>query len=107
MMSRQPVAQGRVILMFQPAEEDGSGAKAVVADPAYREIQADWAFAIHIEPGRPFGYVSTREGLRLKKHYDNSSSRSVAGVGVGLRAEIHAYCSALSDSCAAASDGHN
>jgi metal-dependent amidase/aminoacylase/carboxypeptidase family protein len=49
--------------MFQPAEEDGSGAKAVVADPAYQEIQADWAFAIHIEPGRPFGYVSTCEGL--------------------------------------------
>ena len=63
MISQQPVAQGRVILMFQPAEEDGSGAKAVVADPAYQEIQADWAFAIHIEPGRPFGYVSTCVGL--------------------------------------------
>ncbi|MGY3670931.1 amidohydrolase (plasmid) [Marinovum sp. KMM 9989] len=63
MISRQPVAQGRVILMFQPAEEDGSGAKAVVADPAYQDIQADWAFAIHIEPGRPFGYVSTCAGL--------------------------------------------
>jgi amidohydrolase len=63
LISRQPVAKGRVILMFQPAEEDGSGAKAVVADPAYQQIQSDWAFAIHIEPGRPFGYVSTCEGL--------------------------------------------
>jgi amidohydrolase len=63
MISRQPVANGRVILMFQPGEEDGSGAKAVVADPAYQEIQADWAFAIHIEPGLPFGYVSTCAGL--------------------------------------------
>jgi len=63
MISRQPVARGRIVLMFQPAEEDGSGAKAVVADPAYKEIQADWAFAIHIEPGRPFGYVSTCPGL--------------------------------------------
>lgn len=63
MISRQPVACGRVILMFQPAEEDGSGAKAVVADPAYQEIQADWAFAIHILPGRPFGHVSTCAGL--------------------------------------------
>ncbi|SHH10017.1 amidohydrolase [Cognatishimia maritima] len=62
-IAREPVAKGRVILMFQPAEEDGSGAKAVVADPAYKEIQADWAFAIHIEPGRPFGYVSTKTGL--------------------------------------------
>ncbi len=49
--------------MFQPAEEDDSGAKAVVADPAYQEIQAYWAFAIHIESGRPFGYVSTCAGL--------------------------------------------
>ncbi len=63
MISRQPVARGRVVLMFQPSEEDGSGARAVVADPAYQEIKADWAFAIHIEPGRPFGYVSTCVGL--------------------------------------------
>lgn len=63
MIARQPVARGRVVLMFQPAEDDGSGAKAVVADPAYRDIQADWAFAIHIEPGRPFGHVATCAGL--------------------------------------------
>lgn len=63
LISRKPVQSGRVILMFQPAEEDGSGARAVVADPAYEEIKADWAFAIHIEPGRPWGYVSTCAGL--------------------------------------------
>lgn len=63
MISRQQVARGRVVLMFQPAEEDGSGAKAVVSDLAYQEIRADWAFAIHIEPGLPFGYVSTCAGL--------------------------------------------
>ncbi|MCF7700866.1 amidohydrolase [Loktanella sp. M215] len=63
MISRKPVAQGRVILMFQPAEEDGSGAKAVVADPAFDEVKPDWAFAIHNDPGSPFGFVSTRVGL--------------------------------------------
>ncbi len=63
MISRQPVARGRVILMFQPAEEDGSGARAVVADPAYPDIEPDWAFAIHNEPGSPFGSVSIRVGL--------------------------------------------
>jgi amidohydrolase len=63
LISRRPVAKGRVILMFQPAEEDGSGARAVVADPAYDAIRPDWAFAIHNEPGRPFGHVSTRVGL--------------------------------------------
>ncbi|WP_298864237.1 amidohydrolase [uncultured Sulfitobacter sp.] len=63
MIARRPVAQGRVVLMFQPAEEDGSGAKAVVADPAFQQIKPDWAFAIHIEPGRPFGFVATCAGL--------------------------------------------
>ncbi len=63
LIARDPIAKGRVVLMFQPAEEDGSGARAVVADPAFHEIKPDWAFAIHNEPGRPFGYVSTRAGL--------------------------------------------
>ncbi|MEX0349686.1 MAG: amidohydrolase [Paracoccaceae bacterium] len=63
LLSRKPVARGRVVLMFQPAEEDGSGARAVVADPEFAALKPDWAFAIHNEPGRPFGYVSTRSGL--------------------------------------------
>ncbi len=63
LVQRHPPKTGRVVLMFQPAEEDGSGARAVVADPRFAEIAPDWAFAIHNEPGRPFGYVSTRAGL--------------------------------------------
>ncbi|UZD90511.1 amidohydrolase [Cognatishimia activa] len=62
-ISRSPLKRGRVVLMFQPAEEDGSGARAVVSDPRFAEISPDWAFAIHNEPGRPLGYVSTRSGL--------------------------------------------
>lgn len=63
LIARRPIAKGRMVLMFQPAEEDGSGARAVVADPAFAQVRPDWAFAIHNEPGRPFGYVSTRAGL--------------------------------------------
>ncbi|MGB2028327.1 MAG: amidohydrolase [Candidatus Puniceispirillaceae bacterium] len=63
MLHRQPVAGGRIVLMFQPAEEDGSGARAVVADPRFEDIDPDWAFSIHNEPGLAFGYVGTREGL--------------------------------------------
>ncbi len=63
LIARKPVASGRVVLMFQPAEEDGSGARAVVSDAAFKEIAPDWAFAIHVEPGRPFGYIATRAGL--------------------------------------------
>lgn len=63
LLARTPIATGRVVLMFQPAEEDGSGARAVVADAAFAAIAPDYAFAIHNEPGRPFGTVSTRPGL--------------------------------------------
>ncbi len=62
-ITRDPIARGRVILMFQPSEEDGTGARAVVAEPVYKDIQPDYAFAIHVEPGRPFAHVSTRAGL--------------------------------------------
>ena len=44
-------------------EEDGSGARAVVADPQFAEMAPDWAFAIHNDPGRPLGYVATKAGL--------------------------------------------
>ena len=63
LLQRRPVKEGRVVLMFQPAEEDGSGARAVVADPAFASVAPDWAFAIHNQPGRPFGTVATRAGL--------------------------------------------
>ena len=50
LLSRRRPQTGRCVLMFQPAEEDGSGARAVVADPKFRNIRPDWAFAIHNEP---------------------------------------------------------
>jgi metal-dependent amidase/aminoacylase/carboxypeptidase family protein len=48
--------------MFQPAEEDGSGAAAVVADPRFRQIAPDYAFALHNLPGLPFGKVALADG---------------------------------------------
>lgn len=55
-------AQGRVILLFQPAEETGAGAKAVIDDPRWPEIRPDFAFAYHNVPGRPLGEVGLRPG---------------------------------------------
>ena len=49
-LSRQRPPRGRVVLMFQPAEETGQGAAAVVADPRYGEIRPDWAFSLHNMP---------------------------------------------------------
>lgn len=62
LLSRTPPATGRVILMFQPAEEDGSGAAAVTADPRYPALAPDYAFAVHNMPGIPFGQVYLAAG---------------------------------------------
>jgi amidohydrolase len=62
LLARKRPARGRVILMFQPAEEDGSGAAAVVADPAYGMLKPDWAFAIHNLPGLALGHSLLRAG---------------------------------------------
>lgn len=63
LISRQRPARGRVVLMFQPAEEDGSGAAAVLADPAFAALKPDWAFAIHNLPGVPLGHAQVKPGV--------------------------------------------
>ena len=54
-LSRNRPARGRVVLMFQPAEENGAGAAAVVADPRFGEIAPDLSFSCHNMPGIPLG----------------------------------------------------
>lgn len=51
-----------MILLFQPAEETGEGARAVVADPQFPSIHADECFALHNLPGYPLGEVIIRQG---------------------------------------------
>ena len=63
LLSRQRPERGRVVLMFQPAEEDGSGAAAVLADPAFAAIRPDWAFSIHNMPGTAFGRGLLKSGV--------------------------------------------
>lgn len=61
-LSRQPVGKGRVVLLWQPAEEDGSGAAAVLADPRFEEIRPDFAYSLHNMPGLAFGTVALKSG---------------------------------------------
>ena len=53
---------GRVILLFQPAEETGFGAQAVINDPRWPEIRPDYAFAYHNVPGRPLAEIGVHVG---------------------------------------------
>lgn len=62
MVAARQVSSGRVVLLFQPAEETGQGAAAVVADPAFAALQPDHAFALHNLPGLPLGHVTLKNG---------------------------------------------
>lgn len=42
---------GQVILLYQPAEETGEGARAVFEDPVFQDINPDYVFALHNVPG--------------------------------------------------------
>lgn len=60
---RHRPAKGRVVLMFQPAEETGNGAAGVVADPRFKSIAPDFSFSLHNLPGIPFGEVRLKPGV--------------------------------------------
>lgn len=62
LLARHRPAQGRVVLLFQPAEETGAGAAAVLADPAFASLMPDYAFALHNRPGLPLGHLGIAEG---------------------------------------------
>ncbi|WP_332694649.1 amidohydrolase [Bosea sp. (in: a-proteobacteria)] len=61
-LGRQRPQRGRAILMFQPAEETGAGAAAVIADPKFKEIVPDFSFSLHNKPGLPLGAIRLSEG---------------------------------------------
>jgi amidohydrolase len=62
-LSRKRPKRGRVVLMFQPAEENGAGAAAVIADPRFAEIRPDLSFSLHNMPGMPLGHAAIAEGV--------------------------------------------
>jgi len=55
-------ARGRAILMFQPAEENGAGAAAVLADPKFAALRPDLSLSLHNFPGVRLGHVLLKEG---------------------------------------------
>lgn len=61
-LGRERPVRGRAILMFQPAEENGAGAAAVLADPKFTAIKPDLVFSLHNFPGIGFGHAALRSG---------------------------------------------
>ncbi|MCX7567534.1 amidohydrolase [Sulfitobacter sp. F26169L] len=60
-LMREPAA-GRVVLLFQPDEETGTGARSCCDHPAFQALAPDFVFALHNLPGYPQGQVVCRTG---------------------------------------------
>ncbi|MEO0830366.1 MAG: amidohydrolase, partial [Pseudomonadota bacterium] len=53
---------GRVVLIFQPAEENGGGADVMVREGVLDRFGVTDVFALHTAPGRPAGHFATEFG---------------------------------------------
>jgi len=53
---------GTVHLIFQPAEEDISGAKLMIEEGVFRRFPCDAVFALHNIPGEDAGQITVRPG---------------------------------------------
>lgn len=62
LLAEAPVGAGRVYLLFQPAEETGKGAQAVLKDRAFLSIRPDRVFALHNLPGYESGVIVCKAG---------------------------------------------
>ncbi|MCY6381188.1 amidohydrolase [Hoeflea prorocentri] len=62
MLQENPPNSGRVILLFQPAEETGKGARAVINDERFKSLQPDYAIALHNLPGFDLHTVLLKPG---------------------------------------------
>ncbi len=61
-LSARPLPKGKALLLFQPAEENGMGAEAVLRDPAFPAGEIDYVFALHNLPGFEKQMVVVKEG---------------------------------------------
>ncbi len=61
-LAENPPEVGRVVLLFQPAEETGEGAQWILDDPKFEKIEPDFVFALHNLPRFPKHAIVYRHG---------------------------------------------
>jgi hippurate hydrolase len=62
LMAQDPDLDGTVYFVFQPAEEHGRGAKAMIADGLLTRFPMEEIYGVHSMPGIPAGRFATRVG---------------------------------------------
>jgi hippurate hydrolase len=81
---------GRVVLLFQPAEESGNGAAAMIADNCLSDV--DMIFSGHIDTHYPVGQMTVDKGLICS--YTNPFTIRILGQG-GHAAKPHEAVDAI------------
>lgn len=61
-LARDEDLDGTVRCIFQPAEETGRGAQAMIDDGLFERFPMDAVFGLHNLPGLPVGHLATRSG---------------------------------------------
>ncbi len=56
-LEAQPIQKGKVILLFQPAEETGKGAQMLMHDKKFETLGIDYVFALHNIPKEPINSI--------------------------------------------------
>ena len=79
LQNNQP-ENGRVLLLFQPAEETGRGSGAMLEDPAFKSLEIDRAIALHNLPGYEKNVVFLKTG-------------TFASASIGLKIQFHGQSS--------------
>lgn len=59
---KKPPQKGRVILVFQSAEETGQGAKQLMESKEFQNLKIDYIFGLHNIPGIEKGQILVKEG---------------------------------------------
>jgi hippurate hydrolase len=73
---------GTVHLIFQPAEEDISGARRMIDEGLFKRFPVDQVYALHNMPGTPLGQVLVRAGaITAAVDIINVTVKGVAGHG--------------------------
>ena len=61
-LHHQRPEKGNIILLFQPAEENGSGAEKVTNDDNFKKYKPDYVFALHNLPGFDKNQIVVKDG---------------------------------------------
>jgi amidohydrolase len=62
-LAKRKPAKGKVYLLFQPAEETGEGAGAVLADPKFDAVKPDMGISLHNFSGFEENSIILKEGI--------------------------------------------